>query len=183
MWNKLGVSICKLWCLKTSWKCPTETAPLLIATHRGACYLARLLEQGVAHITPDHILRGRCKVTFLGKMRKPINWNEQRANGQSFPILGAGWTQHIIIMADTVPFRSIRRGPRVWKFWKFMNSDLESGAKNEVKPYFLIPMWRVTGESNEMVQYIFREGAIVVCEIRLLITKGLRTKHTGKMSK
>ena len=32
--------------------------------------------------------------------------------------------------------------PRVWKFWKFMNPDLESGVKNEVKPYFLTPVTR-----------------------------------------
>ena len=43
--------------------------------------------------------------------------------------------------------------PWVWKFWKFMNPDLELGVKNEVKPYFLTCLWCVTSESNEMVQY------------------------------
>ena len=40
---------------------------------------------------------------------------------------------------------------QVWNFWKFMNPNLESGAKNKVKPYFLTPLWHMTGESNGIV--------------------------------
>jgi len=34
-----------------------------------------------------------------------------------------------------------------------MNPELKLGVKNEVKPYFLTPLWCVTGKSNQMVQY------------------------------
>ena len=55
-------------------------------------------------------------------------------------------------------------------FQKIRASDHWSGAKSGVKPYFLTPLWRVTDELIEIVQYcVIAQESIYVPYTRCLI--------------